>query len=51
MVPAPEIYIEPWSNSARGATNPIIYLTRLLNKDIMSKKKNKSAKCDATCGR
>ena len=41
MVPAPEIYVEPWSNSARGATNPIIYLTRLLNKDIMSKKKNK----------
>ena len=31
MVPAPEVYFEPWSNSARGATNPIIYLIRLLN--------------------
>ena len=31
MVPAPGVYIEPWSNSARGAKNPIIYLIRLLN--------------------
>ena len=37
MIPAPEIYVEPRWNSARGAKNPIIYLTRLLNRDILSK--------------
>ena len=37
MVPAPEIYIEPKTNSARGAKNPIVYLTRLLNGDKLSK--------------
>ena len=36
MVPAPEIYIEPMIHSARGARNPIIYLIRLLNGDMIS---------------
>ena len=36
MVPPPEIYIEPRSNSARGAKNPIIYLIRLLNGTTVS---------------
>ena len=37
MVPAPEIYIEPMTHSARGARNPIVYLIRLLNGDMITK--------------